>query len=113
MHPYVDISAYIISICLCMPIYCERTSRLENLKVKYRGYDFITNCSYSLRLWLAFADQFIACGKSRDMAHELASQIWLAVLDNLEENEHTFLILKRLAQEGDVSYLKTFHELGT
>lgn len=47
-------------------------------------------------------DQFIACGKSRDMAHELASQIWLAVLDNLEENEHTFLILKRLAQEGDV-----------
>ncbi|GMN66479.1 hypothetical protein TIFTF001_035550 [Ficus carica] len=46
-------------------------------------------------------DQFIACGKSRDMAHELASQIWLAVLDNLEENEHTFLILKRLAQEGD------------
>ncbi|EXB53785.1 hypothetical protein L484_002017 [Morus notabilis] len=47
-------------------------------------------------------DQFIACGKTRDVAHELASQIWLAVLDNLEENEHTFLILKRLAQEGDV-----------
>ncbi|XP_034206598.1 uncharacterized protein LOC117620593 isoform X2 [Prunus dulcis] len=47
-------------------------------------------------------DQFIACGKSRDMAHDLASQIWLAVLDNLEENEHTFQILKRLAQEGDV-----------
>ncbi|PRQ51877.1 putative F-box domain, BPI/LBP/Plunc family protein [Rosa chinensis] len=47
-------------------------------------------------------DQFIACGKSRDMAHELASQIWLAVLDNLEETEHTFQILKRLAQEGDV-----------
>ncbi|CAB4272064.1 unnamed protein product [Prunus armeniaca] len=46
-------------------------------------------------------DQFIACGKSRDMAHDLASQIWLAVLDNLEENEHTFQILKRLAQEGD------------
>ncbi|KAL6207904.1 hypothetical protein ACLB2K_018857 [Fragaria x ananassa] len=46
-------------------------------------------------------DQFIACGKSRDMAHELASQIWLAVLDNLEETEHTFQILKRLAQEGD------------
>lgn len=39
------------------------------------------------------------------MAHELASQIWLAVLDNLEETEHTFQILKRLAQEGDVSSL--------
>ncbi|XP_048228498.1 uncharacterized protein LOC8259957 isoform X2 [Ricinus communis] len=48
-------------------------------------------------------DQFIACGKPRDTAHELASQIWLAVLDHLEENEHTFLLLKRLAQEGDVS----------
>ncbi|RWR82664.1 F-box domain-containing protein [Cinnamomum micranthum f. kanehirae] len=47
-------------------------------------------------------DQFIACGKSRDKAHELASQIWLAVINNLEENEHTFLLLKRLAQEGDV-----------
>ncbi|XP_008227992.1 PREDICTED: uncharacterized protein LOC103327435 isoform X5 [Prunus mume] len=50
-------------------------------------------------------DQFIACGKSRDMAHDLASQIWLAVLDNLEENEHTFQILKRLAQEGDQVFL--------
>ncbi|WCJ37156.1 lipid-binding serum glycoprotein family protein [Euphorbia peplus] len=47
-------------------------------------------------------DQFIACGKSRDIAYELASQIWLAVLNNLEETEHTFLLLKRLAQEGDV-----------
>lgn len=47
-------------------------------------------------------DQFIACGKSRDVAHELASQIWLAVLDNLEENKCTFHILKRLALEGDV-----------
>lgn len=46
-------------------------------------------------------DQFIACGKTRDKAHELASRIWLAVIDNLEENEHTFLLLKRLAQEGD------------
>lgn len=52
-------------------------------------------------LWV-LADQFIACGKSRDTAHELASQIWLAVLDNLEENEQTFLLLKRLALEGDV-----------
>lgn len=49
------------------------------------------------------ADQFIACGKSRDTAHELASKIWLAVLDNLEENEQTFILLKRLALEGDVS----------
>lgn len=48
-------------------------------------------------------DQFIACGKSRDMAHELASIIWLAVIDNLEENEQTFDLLKRLASEGDVS----------
>ncbi|OIW04991.1 hypothetical protein TanjilG_24463 [Lupinus angustifolius] len=47
-------------------------------------------------------DQFIACGKSRDIAHELASLIWLAVLDNLEENHHTFYLLKRLAQEGDI-----------
>ncbi|PHT47136.1 hypothetical protein CQW23_11344 [Capsicum baccatum] len=38
-------------------------------------------------------DQFIACGKSRDTAHELASTIWLAVVDNLEENEHTFNLL--------------------
>lgn len=52
-------------------------------------------------------DQFIACGKSRDKAHELASQIWLAVINNLEENEHTFLLLKRLAQEGDVSSFTT------
>ncbi|KAK4736291.1 hypothetical protein R3W88_010552 [Solanum pinnatisectum] len=48
-------------------------------------------------------DQFIACGKSRDMAHELSSIIWLAVVDNLEENEQTFNLLKRLASEGDVS----------
>ncbi|KAJ8760119.1 hypothetical protein K2173_010975 [Erythroxylum novogranatense] len=47
-------------------------------------------------------DQFIACGKSRDAAYELASQIWLAVLDNMEENDHTFLVLKSLAQEEDV-----------
>lgn len=47
-------------------------------------------------------DQFIACGKSRDTAHELASQIWLAVIDNMEENEHTFLLLKHLVQETDI-----------
>ncbi|KAK2965473.1 hypothetical protein RJ640_008267 [Escallonia rubra] len=47
-------------------------------------------------------DQFIACGMSRDKAHDLASKIWLAVIDNSEENEQTFLLLKRLALEGDV-----------
>ncbi|KAJ9701869.1 hypothetical protein PVL29_003893 [Vitis rotundifolia] len=31
-------------------------------------------------------DLFVACGKSRDVAHELASQIWLTVLGNLKEN---------------------------
>ena len=40
---------------------------------------------------------------SRDKTHELASQTWLAVIDNLEGNEQTFLLLKRLALEGDVS----------
>lgn len=47
-------------------------------------------------------DQFIACGASRDRAHELASLIWLAVIDNLEENDNTFHLLKRLALEGNV-----------
>ncbi|KAL2932792.1 hypothetical protein RDABS01_015911 [Bienertia sinuspersici] len=47
-------------------------------------------------------DQFIACGKSRERAHELASSIWLAVIDNLEEDERTFHLLKRLAREGNV-----------
>lgn len=47
-------------------------------------------------------DQFIASGKSRDRAHELASMIWLAVIDNLEESDQTFVLLKRVALEGDV-----------
>lgn len=47
-------------------------------------------------------DQFIACGKPREKAYELASLIWLAVINNLEENENTFCLLKRLAQEGDL-----------
>ncbi|XP_050897976.1 uncharacterized protein LOC127104875 [Lathyrus oleraceus] len=34
--------------------------------------------------------------------HKLASMIWLAVVDNLEENHHTFCLLKRLAREGDI-----------
>lgn len=56
-------------------------------------------------------DQFLSCGHSRDVANDLVSQIWLAVVDNLEETEHTFLLLKRLAQEVDVSFcveMKTF-----
>ncbi|MQL75218.1 hypothetical protein Taro_007595 [Colocasia esculenta] len=52
--------------------------------------------------FLQLTDQFIACGKSRDRADELASQIWIAVIDHLEENEHTFLLLKHLAQENEV-----------
>lgn len=56
---------------------------------------------------ILLTDQFIACGKSRDVAHDLASLIWIAVLDNLEENERTFALLKRLSQEGDVSATHT------
>ncbi|MCD7466940.1 hypothetical protein HAX54_004042 [Datura stramonium] len=51
---------------------------------------------------ISFIYQLCLSGKSRDMAHELASIIWLAVVDNLEENEQTFNLLKRLASEGDV-----------
>ncbi|KAK9726788.1 hypothetical protein RND81_05G237200 [Saponaria officinalis] len=47
-------------------------------------------------------DQFIACGISKDKADELASLIWLAVIDNLEEKEKSFCLLKRLALEGNV-----------
>ncbi|KQJ90841.1 uncharacterized protein LOC104584703 isoform X2 [Brachypodium distachyon] len=46
-------------------------------------------------------DQFIACGRTGEKAHELASKIWLAVIDNLEENQQTFMLLKHLAQEGE------------
>ncbi|KAI3990106.1 hypothetical protein MKX01_018767 [Papaver californicum] len=45
-------------------------------------------------------DQFIARGKSKDKAHELASQIWLAVIDNLDESEHTFVLLRSLCSGG-------------
>ncbi|XP_037442433.1 uncharacterized protein LOC119310916 isoform X1 [Triticum dicoccoides] len=45
-------------------------------------------------------DQFIACGRTGEKAHELASNIWIAVIDNLEENQQTFMLLKHLAQ-GD------------
>lgn len=46
-------------------------------------------------------DQFIACGRTGEKAHELASNIWIAVIDNLEENQQTFMLLRHLAQEGD------------
>ncbi|MCO5575031.1 hypothetical protein L7F22_028828 [Adiantum nelumboides] len=47
-------------------------------------------------------DQFLACGKKGNMAHELASQIWLAVIDNLEETEHTFHLLMQIVEEWEV-----------
>ncbi|PUZ71344.1 hypothetical protein GQ55_2G306900 [Panicum hallii var. hallii] len=46
-------------------------------------------------------DQFIAYGKTGEKAHDLASKIWLAVIDGLEENQQTFLLLKHLAREGE------------
>ncbi|XP_024971026.1 uncharacterized protein LOC112510010 [Cynara cardunculus var. scolymus] len=46
-------------------------------------------------------DQFIACGMPKEKAHDLASEIWLTVIENLEESEETFVLLKRLAVEGD------------
>ncbi|KAG0544311.1 hypothetical protein BDA96_02G264500 [Sorghum bicolor] len=46
-------------------------------------------------------DQFIACGNTGEKAHDLASKIWLAVIDSLEENQQTFMVLKRIAQEGE------------
>ncbi|KAI3766277.1 hypothetical protein L2E82_16330 [Cichorium intybus] len=46
-------------------------------------------------------DQFIACGMSREKAHDLASKIWLTVIENLEESQQTFVLLKRLALEED------------
>jgi len=51
---------------------------------------------------LLCTDQFIACGNTGEKAHDLASKIWLAVIDSLEENQQTFVLLKRIAQEGEV-----------
>lgn len=48
------------------------------------------------------ADQLIVSGKSREEADELATKIWLALLDNLEDTKHTFMVLKSVAQEYDV-----------
>ncbi|KAI5063207.1 hypothetical protein GOP47_0021754 [Adiantum capillus-veneris] len=47
-------------------------------------------------------DQFLACGKKGHLAHELASQIWLAVIDNLDESEHTFHLLMQIVEEWEV-----------
>jgi hypothetical protein len=47
-------------------------------------------------------DQFLACGKKSDEAHDLASQIWVVVLGNLEESESTFHLLMRIAEEWEV-----------
>eukprot|EP00252_Welwitschia_mirabilis_P016887 TRINITY_DN3759_c0_g1_i1.p1 TRINITY_DN3759_c0_g1~~TRINITY_DN3759_c0_g1_i1.p1 ORF type:complete len:231 (+),score=54.87 TRINITY_DN3759_c0_g1_i1:269-961(+) len=47
-------------------------------------------------------DQFLACGKAREVAYELASKVWLAVINNLEENDHTFHLLTSIAKEWEV-----------
>ncbi|CAE5967939.1 unnamed protein product [Arabidopsis arenosa] len=46
-------------------------------------------------------DQLIVCGKSKEEAGELATTIWLTLLDNLEDTKHTFTVLKSIAQEYD------------
>lgn len=53
-------------------------------------------------------DQLTVCGKSKEEADELATKIWLALLDNLEDTKHTFIVLKSIAQEYDVSGNKVF-----
>ncbi|KAH9306723.1 hypothetical protein KI387_011127, partial [Taxus chinensis] len=60
----------------------------------------VTHVSYGL-LHGTIIDQFLACGKERDTAHELASKVWLAVINNLEENEHTFKLLMQIAEEWE------------
>lgn len=47
-------------------------------------------------------DQFLACGKKGNTAHDLASQIWLAVINNLDESEHTFHLLMQIVEEWEV-----------
>ncbi|CAM6025837.1 unnamed protein product [Sphagnum balticum] len=59
------------------------------------------SCSYGL-LHGTMIDQFLACGKKSDEAHDLASQIWVVVLGNLEESESTFHLLMRIAEEWEV-----------
>ena len=50
------------------------------------------------------SDQFLACGKQGSIAHELASQIWLAVIDNLDDSEKTFHLLMRIVEEWEVIF---------
>lgn len=57
--------------------------------------------SYAL-LHGTIIDQFLACGKKGNTAHDLASQIWLAVIDNLDDSEHTFRLLMQIVEEWEV-----------
>lgn len=57
------------------------------------------------------SDQLIVCGKSKEEADELVTNIWLALLDNLEDTKHTFLVLKSIAQEYDVRKRKKHERL--
>ena len=53
---------------------------------------------------MCLSDQFLACGKQAGTAHELASQIWLAVIDNLDDSEKTFHLLMRIVEEWEVIF---------
>lgn len=71
-----------------------------------RDARLLLDMEFSVCLALAYsADQFLACGKAGEVAHELASKVWLAVLDNLDESESTFRLLMRIAEEWEVSML--------
>lgn len=61
--------------------------------------------------YILVIDQLLVCGKSKEEADELATKIWLALLDNLEDTKHTFIVLKSIAQEYDVSGNKSFHKI--
>lgn len=106
-----------LSICTYLSLYFLSSSLSNNEERMTRcTHGVPLGCRLSCRALIQlynglhysrFCTKFIACGKSRDKAHELASLIWLAVINNLEENEHTFPLLKRLALEGDVSRSST------
>ena len=61
------------------------------------AFGVLTNTTLNFVFFIFCTDQFIACGKTGDKAHELASKIWLALIDGLEENQETFFPLKHLA----------------
>ncbi|KAH7425097.1 hypothetical protein KP509_11G039900 [Ceratopteris richardii] len=46
-------------------------------------------------------DQLLACGEESDIAHKLAAHVWVAVISNLEENEHTFRLLMQMVEEWE------------